>query len=258
MGLPIEPRAPLLVFVSTLFIYNLDHVIDTQVQRIPEEKAQAFFSRPGTLVLLVTAAIATGLLAGSAPLSAKVVFASYTVVGLLYGLPLFPWTRDGRAVRLRLKDVPHLKAWGVSAAITLGAVGLPLTWSGRALDGGVWAFALFVYVLVVTNAHMFDVRDIASDRANRMTTLPVAVGVRRAKLAVIAMNLVVLALMSWGWATELTRANPEIVLTIAAAVLYVLFIRVDTPRTYYGIVVDGCSYVPMVLVLGHKAFDALT
>ncbi len=244
LGWSIQPA--LLVLFSCLFIYNLDHVIDTRVQRVPDRRAQEYFTRPAVLVLLVVSALLTGLMVGEAPLQAKIVFAGYTVTGLLYGLPLLPG-RGGRW--LRLKDIPLTKAWLVGLTVAGGVVCLPAAWAGRWPWPEMGTLGLFMGVFVVSNVHMFDVRDLASDREHRVATLPVVLGVRRAKLAVIALNLVMLAAVAWGWGGGLIRSHPEVILATAATVVYVLLVRVTTPRTHFGIFVDGCLYLPLMLLV---------
>lgn len=249
LGLGWSIRPGLLVMFSALFIYNLDHVIDSKVQRIPDDRAQNYFSSKPILACLIIFAVVTGLLAGAAPLGAKIVFASYTVVGLLYGLPLIPIRRNKSRHWMRLKDVPMLKAWLVGVAVTVGVVLLPVAWAGERVSAHVGYLALFMVVFVVSNVHMFDVRDLASDKEHRIWTLPVMLGVRRAKLSVVALNLVMLMAMAWGWARGITAANPEILVATAATVVYVLWIRITTPRTVYGILIDGCLYLPLVLLV---------
>ena len=255
LGLPPHPGPALLLFFSALFIYNLDHVVDSKVQKIPDDEAQRFFSHWFVRLALVVIALTTGLMVSNAPPAAQKVFGAYTVIGLVYGLPLVRYRSAGGIYHLRLKDIPFIKAWLIAFAVTTGVIGLPVAWSGRAPDSEVWQLALFVFVFTSSNAHMFDVRDIESDRLHRVLTLPVAAGIRRTKEAVILLNLVMLALMMWGWAGGLTSAYPEIILSTAATVLYVLFIRVDTHRLYYGIVVEGCLYLPfMLLAFRHVLF----
>ena len=84
---PWDPRPALLIFFSGLFIYNLDHVSDARVEGIPDERAQAYFKRPAVLLLMVGAAIATGLMISTASQAARWVFGAYVCLGLLYGIP---------------------------------------------------------------------------------------------------------------------------------------------------------------------------
>jgi 4-hydroxybenzoate polyprenyltransferase len=269
LGLSATPGAhvvapALTLFVSCLFIYNLDHVIDARVEGIPDERAEAYFKRFSVLCLLVGSAVATGLMVGTAPRAAQWVFGGYVTVGLLYGLPIFPVRRDGQWSWLRLKDIPGFKSWLVGGAVALAVVGLPAGWNELPMDRSLWFTGIFVFVYTSTNAHMFDVRDVEKDRETGVSTLPATISVGGTRLALIALNLVMILLMLYGWtsldATALTgfgivqpgsMAHPELVACAAVTVLYVLLMRPDTRREYYAIFVDGCLFVPWLLALIH-------
>lgn len=271
VGLAARPDAALLapaftLFASCLFIYNFDHVIDARVEGIPDDHAEAYFQRLDVLVLLVASAIATGLMVGHAPRPAQWVFGGYVTVGLLYGLPVFPLRSGGAWTWLRLKDIPGVKSWLVGAAVTLGVTGLPAAWNGLALDRTLWFTAVFVFAYTATNAHMFDVRDVVKDRETGVATLPVTISVRGTKMALVALNLVMILMMLYGW-TEAealpvaefaivqpsSLVHPELAACAAITVLYVLLLSPKTPRQTYAIAVDGCLFVPWLLAAVHSA-----
>jgi 4-hydroxybenzoate polyprenyltransferase len=240
-----EPAA--LVFASGMFIYNLDHVADARVQEIPDEVAQRYFRHPLVLLLLVVCAVATGLLVSGAPPRAQAVFAGYASVGLLYGLPVLP-TPSGDGIQWRrLKEIPWFKGWMVAASITAGTVLLPVAWAGLPFSAELLPLAVVVFVFSATNTHMFDVRDLVSDESCGVPTLPVAVGVRRTKQALVLLNLVVLAALAWGWGVDSLGAHPAVPMSLAASIAYVLMLDEHTPRNVYGIAIDGCWYLPFVL-----------
>ena len=244
----------LLVFCSALFVYNLDHVADAHVQKMSDAEAITYFRSPGVLALLSVAAVATGWLVSTAPLPAQACFATYATAGLLYGLPIVPFPKRQGGWRLaRLKEIPFSKGWLVGGCITIGTVLMPAMWAGRELDWAVGQLALFIFVFVSSNTHMFDVRDIDNDREHRVLTLPVAFGVRRTKHALILLNLVLLACLMWGWASQIAAPHPEMVLSSVAAVLWILLLNTKTPRSIYGTLIDGCCYLPAMLVQIHHA-----
>lgn len=250
LGVPaVEPA--ILVFTSALFVYNLDHVADSHVQKVPDEEAVDYFRRPAVLLLMVASAVATGLLVSQAPRAAQWVFATYAPIALLYGLPLLP-VRGSDGWRLaRLKEIPFSKGWLVGTCITLGCVALPAAWSGTHHDFTTWQLALFVFVYASSNTHMFDVRDIENDREHKVLTLPVALGVPRTKLALILLNLVLLACMMWGWANALTGLHPEMIFGCIAAIAWIRLLDTHTHRTVYGTLIDGAWYLPALLVTVH-------
>ena len=249
LGLPFDLRPALLVFFSGLFIYNLDHIADSKVEGIPDEYAAWFFQRRSVGVLLVGSAIATGLMVSMAPQPAKWAFGVYCSIGLLYGLPLVPHRTAEGWGRQRLKDIPGVKAWLVALAMTVGGLALPLGWTAsRGLDATAWYLAIFMFVF---NTHIFDVRDMENDRKVGVVSLPIQAGLKRTKMALVAMNLAVLGVMMWGWFDGVTGPHPEVVVCCALTVLYVMLVREDTPRDVYSILVDGCFFLPALLGLAH-------
>lgn len=249
LGLGFDLRPAALILLSALFIYNLDHVIDSRVQQVPEAKARRYFKHPGLLVLLVAVAIGTGFLAGTAPLAVKAVFAGYMSIGLVYGLPLVPITVKGTRRWCRLKDVPLMKAWLVAMTVTFAVVGLTLTYAGAGWSPEAWAFGVFVLVFGLSNTHMSDVRDIDSDREARVFTLPIALGHRRTRLALVALNLVLVALWMGGWSRPMVTAEPAMVIAMVASIVYIMYLDERTPPTVFRVVVDGCPYIPWILAL---------
>ena len=254
MQLPFDLRPFLLVFFSGLFIYILDHVNDTHVEGIPDAFAEHFFKRKAVLILMVAAAIATGLTVSTAPPAAKWAFGFYTAVGLLYGVPVLPLRTETGWRAFRLKEIPGVKAWLVALAMTVGGVLLPLGWTeSRILDGSGWFLFLFLFVYSASAAHVFDVRDMVTDAKSGVSTMPMQLGLRRTKYALYALNLVMLALMMWGWAGGTTDLHPEIIVCTIFTIVYVALVREDTPRDVYSIVIDGCLFLPALLSVAHHA-----
>ncbi len=249
LGLGFDLRPAALILLSALFIYNLDHVIDSRVQQVPEAKARRYFKHPGLLILLVAAAVGTGILAGTAPVAVKAVFAGYMSIGLLYGLPVVPVRHGGERHWYRLKDIPLMKAWLVAFTVTCAVVGLTVTYAGAGWSPDAWAFGVFVLIFGLTNTHMSDVRDIDSDRDARVFTLPIALGHRRTRLALVALNLVLLALWMAGWSRPMVTEHPAMIVAVVATLVYVLYLDVRTPPTVFRVVVDGCPYLPWILAL---------
>ncbi len=251
LDLPFDLRPYLLVFFSALFVYNLDHIKDRKVEGIPDRYSEVFFQRPAVLILMVAAGVAMGLTVSMAPERAKWAFGFFISIGLLYGLPIVPARSGGAWRMLRLKEIPGVKAWLVALAITVAGVLLPLGWSGRPMDTQAWHLAVFMFVFIASAAHMCDVRDVDSDRRAGVRTLPVQAGVRRTKQAIIAMNLVMLGVMMWGWMSGVTGAHPEIIVCAAVSVLFVMFLDEETPEDVYSIIVDGAFFLPALTAIAH-------
>ena len=248
LGLEHNPQAIALIFVTALIPYNLDRIFDSYVQEIPDRQAQLFFRQPYIWILLLGAIATTIGLLYHAP--SRVRYVSIAgIIPLLYGAPLFPWKSDSKKRWYRLKDIPGSKAWIVGSILTYAVVALPMAYGNAEFDSRVASIGLFMFVFIVTNSHVFDIRDLESDRQKEVTTLPIMVGVRGTKLILTIMNLFVVILVVYGWTTNVMVAHPEMILAIAVNLIYIWLVNIDTPRWVYSIWIEGFLFVP---ILGYR------
>jgi len=250
LGLELSWAPIALVFVSALFIYNLDHVIDARVQQIDDAEARRYFRSGGVRAFTALAGVGMALGVALAPPAAWPVFATYALVGVLYGVPLIPAAGGRRA--WRLKDVPFSKGLLVGFSVAVGTVGMPLAYAGRGLSEAAVFVAVFVFVFVSSNTHVCDIPDVPSDRRAGVRTLPASLGVRHTKRALVSVNLLLLAAMSWGWGRGLTGLHVEMMLSLCASVVYILAVHARTRREVFGVLVDGAAFLPALLhAAGH-------
>ncbi len=250
LGLEAGLLAPAILFVSALFIYNLDHVIDARVQQPDDDATQAYYRHPGLVVLTGLAGLATLGLLALAPPAAALVFLGYATIGVLYGLPIFPGSAGGPA--RRLKDLPMSKGLLVGTAIAWGTVGTAVACSSRAIDAPLLSAAIFtaafVFVFVSSNTHVSDIPDLSSDLRAGVRTLPATLGLRQTCRTLVLVNLVLLALMLGGWGATATGLQAEMIISLCGSVLYILSVDTETRREVFAVVVDGTLFVPALLV----------
>ncbi|WP_121969886.1 UbiA family prenyltransferase [Leptolyngbya sp. BC1307] len=253
LALPPDWRPAALIFCAALLPYNLDRVLDTFIQKIPDSKTQAFFQRPAVLLILLGAAVSTGTLIYQAPPSVRWVSLG-GLVPLIYGLPLFPWRSAAGTVRwYRLKDIPGTKAWLVCGSITYAVVGLPLGYAMQRPDLSVIMTALWLLIFIGSNSHMFDVRDVESDRQQGVSTLPLLAGVGGTRVILTVLNGLSSVLLAWGWARDLQVPGLAIALPATLLTLiYVWTLTPKTPRQVYNIWIDGILFLPALLMLGFR------
>ena len=242
-----------LIFSTALIPYNLDRIFDSYVQKIPDTKAQLFFRQPCIWVLLLTAIITTGILLYHAPLRVRYVSLA-GIIPLLYGTPLFPWKSRSRWQWYRLKDIPGLKAWIVGSVLTYAVIALPMGYAGAKYDRVAALITLFMFVFIVTNSHIFDIRDIKSDREKGVITLPIMAGIRGTKIILTAINILMLLTIIIAWITNLMAYHPEIILATAVNLIYIWLVNINTPRWVYGILIEGLLFVPTVLNIALNIF----
>lgn len=252
LGLEVDWLAPAAIFASALFIYNLDHIVDSRVQQIDDCEARSYFRHPALVLLTGLAGVATAGLLWLAPPAAQLVFVGYATIGVLYGLPLVPDPRSGAGRWWRLKDLPMSKGLLVGTAVSWGTVGMAVACSGASLDHELLAAAVFTgaftFVFVTSNTHVSDIPDLASDLRAGVRTLPATLGIRHTRRTLVAVNLAMMALMMWGWGADTTSHHAEMVVSLCASVLYILSVDTRTPREVYGVLVDGSLVLPALLV----------
>lgn len=242
LGYDWQPIA--LIFVTALIPYNLDRIFDSYVQTIPDDKAQVFFRQPYIWILLLLAIASTAVLLYVAPINVRYVSIA-GIIPLLYGTPIFPW--KGKEWRwYRLKDIPGSKAWIVGGVLTYAAIALPLAYEGREFNSTAALMTLFMFVFIVTNSHVFDLRDIESDRQKGVVTLPIMVGIKGTKIILTAMNLSMLSIVLIAMKIAIFPYHPEMILATAVNLTYIWSVQPDTPRSVYNIWIEGCLFIPLV------------
>ena len=234
-----------LIFLTALIPYNLDRIFDSYVQKIPDDKAQLFFRRPYIWVLLLMAIAGTATLLYRANPNVRYVSIA-GIVPLLYGTPIFPWRRNSQWRWYRLKDIPGSKAWIVGSVLTYAVIALPLAYAQARFDLVTAFITLFMFVFIVTNSHVFDVRDLESDRQKGVVTLPIMAGVRGTKIILTAMNLSMLLVLLIAMKSSILTFRPEIPLATAVNLAYIWLVKIDTPRSTYTIWIEGCLFIPML------------
>ena len=238
-----------LIFVTALIPYNLDRIFDSYVQKIPDDKAQLFFRQPYIWLLLLGAIVTTIVLIIIAPV--RVRYATIAgIVPLLYGTPIFPWRHNSSSqVRwrwYRLKDIPGSKAWIVGSILTYAAIALPMAYEAASFGLIDSWLTLFMFVFIVTNSHIFDIRDIESDRDKGVVTLPTIAGVKGTKVILTVMNVSVMLIAIGLWTNSVVSYHPEMILALVANLIYIWRVNTNTPRWIYNILIEACLFIPLL------------
>jgi 4-hydroxybenzoate polyprenyltransferase len=252
LGATVPAPVYVLAFFSALFVMNFDHLIDARFEAPPDAPPQTGFTiAAGVLAVIAAAAILYLLTLVSNPV--RIVVACYGAIGVIYGLPLFPvfWRRP--VAWRRLKDVYGIKAWLVSAAIVFAMIGLPMASSGAAAAPlHVAIIAAATYLFIVSNAHMFDVRDIRYDRLVGNTTLPALIGVERTRRALTIANVVALVVVAAAQLGGFFPFHPETLLGVLLTIAYVRLLPAESSGVQYAIIIDGCLFVMPIAARVHE------
>ena len=249
LGLPADWRAPIFIFSASLVFYNLDRIFDSYVQEIPDRQVQSFFRNKFVLVLLLLSVLATVILLFLAPQQVRLVSLG-GLVPLLYGMPLLPLQQGQKTRWYRLKDIPGIKAWIVAGTLTYAVVAIPLAYANASFDSSATLITLFLLVFISTNSHLFDIRDVQSDRHKGVLTLPLIIGVRGTRIFFTILNLLVLLVLGCYWISGF--AIPSLLVILSASLINLAIVWLptpDTPRNVYNIWIDGCLFLPELLRL---------
>ncbi len=247
LGLPHDWRAVALIFAADLLPYNLDRILDSYVQTIPDAQAQSYFRHRGIFLLPLGAALGLAILLYYAPPPVRLVSCG-GIAPLIYGLPLLPLGRGKNRRWYRLKDIPGTKAWIVAGIVTYAVVAVPLAYAGVTPNQATLLTALFLLVLTGTNSHLFDIRDLKSDAQKGVLTLPLMVGIRGTRIVWTCLNLSLLIFLSRFWIAGLTTPAPEVIVPVTLVnLVFIWLLNPDTPRSVYSIGLDGCLFLPALL-----------
>jgi len=247
LGLNSDWQPILLIFFTALIPYNLDRIFDSYVQIIPDDKAQLFFRQPFVLILLVIAIAGAVFLLFNAPQNVRYVSIA-GIFPLLYGAPVFPLKGDEWRW-YRLKDIPGSKAWIVGSIITYAVVALPIAYAGVSFDFSTAVITLCLFIFIVTNSHIFDIRDLDSDRQKGVVTLPIMIGVKGTKLLLSAMNISVILIVLFSLNSNAIAFRPELILATTVNLIYITLVNTNTPRWVYSIPIEGCLFIPFIYQL---------
>lgn len=262
-----HPGGPVaMVGAATLLIYRFDGWVDE------DRPSRGWLPAAGSLALL--------LWSGSqAPVAVRWCLALGAIPCLVYGWRL-PHTRG--KVRC-LREIPGVKPLFVTTALTVAVIGIPLLWSTSPPSHAVGASASFVvgqisaaattalagssqehrslagvvvvagslWVLLLCNVTLFDLRDCVADAARGLRTLPVLLGPGRTRLS-IAIVAGLLAITLGGclvWPSDV-GLDPTtcgvLALAAAATALCAGALTPTSDRLQYAMWVDG---IPLTLGL---------
>lgn len=237
VGLPLEGLPVFIAFAATLFVYTLNRVTDVEedARNVPERAA--FTERYGRALL----AVATGLYLLAVVLAIRLglPLAEFLVLPLVAAV-VYTWLGGGRV--FLVKNFLVGVAWGV---IPLG-VGV---YFGVLASVEIVYLALYVTAMLTIAAVLFDCKDVSGDREAGIVTVPIVIGIRRTRLAVVSASVVVALVVG---VTVALGVVPQTYLVLFVLNVYVVAYAAVAPpdggALFYGLVVDG-EHVLLAIVV---------
>jgi 4-hydroxybenzoate polyprenyltransferase len=182
-GLEVKPTILLIAFLATFSVYNMNRATDVSEDSINRPRAAS----RSILFYLVPSMIASAsclMLSASVGAQALTVIITSFTASILYSFKLSPSTP-------RLKEILGLKS--VLVAFSWGFTGALLPASCQAVDAAkiVLAFT-YIFIQILVNTILCDIRDIDGDRASGVNTLPIALGLGATRKLLFTVNTLLL------------------------------------------------------------------
>lgn len=210
--IPVAPWKPLVAFLCAFFVYSLDKISGSK-EDLLNTPERAILANYPIHQLAILAYLAAFLITIATDWHKWYCVAVFGAAGCLYAIPLF----RGR----RLKDIPGLKAPYVALTCTICFAGL------------VGAGYSLIFILILINTAIFDMRDLVGDRAAGVKSIPVLVGASRTIWLLAALVVI------------LSTIDPITALTGAALLIYFSHHRASLQ---YDLLVDGWPMISLILI----------
>jgi 4-hydroxy-3-methylbut-2-enyl diphosphate reductase len=198
---------PLIVALYIYAMHVLNRFLDKGASAYNDPAQAQFYNKHRLILILTGIAAIVGALVLSyhlAPLMCLTI-AGFSVLGMIYSIPILAVTQRPRWQYAKIKDIPGSKtlfgalAWG--SVIALVPLMEPF---GTSLDTAILTF-LFVFSLVYVKSALFDIIQVQGDLIVGKETLPIILGEKRTFRLLKRMLLFIVALLVAGPLLHIVR-----------------------------------------------------
>ena len=234
----LEPNLKLLLamFFTMFGVYNLNKLTDKEEDSVNlPERANYVLGNEQAIITITILSYFTALLLGIfVNILAVIVLLFPLFAGIIYSVELSPKIP-------RLKDITGMKNIIAALSWTVGIVFLPVICF---YEGFITTILLsfFIFINLIVNAVIFDIRDIKGDQENNIKTIPVVIGRQKTKkmLLIIHSTLIPWLVISiyWGF---FTRYLPVLIFCIIYGYSYIYYFcsTEKIPKYAVDLLVDG-------------------
>jgi 4-hydroxybenzoate polyprenyltransferase len=232
---PIAWEPAFICFSATMFIYTANRFTDRDEDTVNLPLRRAFIDRFGIYLLGISSILYCGalVLAWFHNLSTLLVALLPLGIGLLYS-------------HYRLKRVYFLK--NVLIGVGWSSSVLIVATYAEIYDPFIFLFAAFISLAFTINTIIFDIKDIKGDFLTGIESIPVKMGVRKARRFCFYLFLLMIGL--WMCLVRM-QMQSILLLPFLAYIGYYISISKDTdnlPWWFYGGIVDGEFYMLSVVI----------
>ena len=240
-SIEVKPRILLIAFLATFSVYNMNRATDRSEDSInmPHTASRniLFFLVPSLI-----ASVLCLLLSASVGAQALTVISASFAASILYSFKLSPSIP-------RLKEILGLKS--VLVAFSWGLTGALLPASGQAVDALKIALAFtYIFVQILVNTILCDVRDIEGDVASGVNTLPISLGLGATRRLLLSVNTLLIPWLLYCISQGMCmRHMPALFFGVGYGYLIIwLFSKAGRSRLLVELAVDG-EWMPLVALM---------
>ena len=240
-GVEVKPIILLIAFLATFSVYNMNRATD---------RAEDSINRPrvasrSLLFFLVPSMIASAsclLLSASVGTQALSVIVTSLIASIFYSVKLSPSIP-------RLKEIVGLKS--VLVAFSWGFTGALLPASSQAVDVAKMVMAFtYIFIQILVNTILCDIRDMDGDRASGVKTIPIALGLSATKKLLFIVNTLMFPWILYCLTQGLfLKYVPALFFGVGYGYLIIyVFSRKGCNRLLVELAVDG-EWIPLVALI---------
>jgi 4-hydroxybenzoate polyprenyltransferase len=241
-NISIDLSLPLAAFFLTLTIYNLNKLTDIKEDSINLPKRAEFIQENKNFVIYIAifSYVVALLLAFLCNPFALFLILLPLCTGVLYSIKIS---------NFRLKDITGIKNFIIALSCSSTFTFLPLAVSFRNLAIIMLVF-YFIFVKILANSVLFDVRDIEGDRISGVRTIPVVFGKHKTKNLLLILNSTLIPWLAFSYRSGFFHQYLIVLIfAIAYGYWYILHFCKDEIKIgkSLDLFVDG-EFIPIVML----------
>lgn len=247
LSLPLSP-APIVVGLITFTIYTNDRLLDLDSDAASNPQRTAFV-RQYRHPLYVLSVLAYGLAVALAAVGGPLAFGLTLFPGVVWVLYAMDWISTSSVSIQRLKDVLFVNSVLVATAWSLTIVLLPIAYANATVTPA--AGVIFGYFVLATfvNTEIANVRDVKSDRASGVSTLPTVLSVARTRHALYGITLLTAAILGAGVIADYVTALAAGVLSVGLVCLLGVTAAIGRADDKWLSIGAECTRLPVFALL---------
>ncbi|HEY9176966.1 MAG TPA: UbiA family prenyltransferase [Flavipsychrobacter sp.] len=241
---PLFSALHLLVFCSTLFVYNVHYLIKKSTPELSDRFGWSQHHRVWHYLLMGIGAAGCILSALYLPADILIACTVLAALSFSYSIPLLPFKN-----KKRLKDFGWIKILVLTLVWTIVTSVLPILYHNRPIAEYPYEI-LIRFVFMFTLCVAFDVRDMQTDMEAGIATLPNIIGIKGSYrvMSVSMILFIVMSIIQYFRYPSIERLIAEFTVAVAVKLAVDYARRHPSDRAYLGLV-DGMMLLYALLVL---------